>query len=165
MGAVGPPGGEGPGGPHGEVRQARAFDASLESSGRELLFTLPGPVVGKLVCGPFQSVLTLTGLEVTAPLGSRAETRLVAVNSAGGPTEGQASIEDVPLTPVSGEEHEEREAAAVLFSNSKGEHRTNDAYLEGSIITPTAIIKLSAYMQAAVPASCTMRGAAFSTPR
>ncbi|MHB8490768.1 MAG: hypothetical protein ACYDA6_00930 [Solirubrobacteraceae bacterium] len=160
-GVPGSPGAIGATGASGEARQGRAFAASLESSGREPLFTLPGGVAARLVCGPIGSLLTLTALEVTAPVGSRAEMRLVVMNAAGGRTENGGSVEDVALKPA-GEEHQE--AAALLFSNSTGEHRTNDAYLDGSIITPTAIIKVGAFMQAAVPVGCTIRGAAFSTP-
>jgi hypothetical protein len=158
-GAGGANGTNGKEGAAGQPQKAVSFNKTLESSfeppSAVSLFTLAGVSV-KLTCFFFLANFNL--LEATGPENSFAQTGFAVTNSKGEiPEVTQETVKSVALgasfTKIS-----------QLSTNTKAP-LANIAHLNGSIITPSAVVLIDAFLEAGPnPKGCVARGTAFSIP-
>jgi hypothetical protein len=121
------------------------------------LFSLPEASVSvNLVCG--NVFANVASLETFAPAGSRAASGVVVTNSESKPPEvTQTAVKDVAVTPAG-------ESIMTLTTNTK-EPFTNIGHFNASVTTPSAVVFIDAFVQAAPnPSACIARGLAFSIP-
>jgi len=158
-GAAGKDGAIGKEGAPGQPQHAGTFSstlaASFETPPSAALFSLAGASV-KLVC--FNFIGNFSIIEASAPTSSRAETGMVAVNSAGkAPEVAQEPVQDVALTPSS--------TTIMKLSSNVKEPFSNIAHVNGSIITPTGVVLWDAYLATGPnPSGCTIHGTALTVP-
>jgi hypothetical protein len=168
-GGSGPTGPTGPAGLGGGGQAAVFFNksikAELSSSGGDIapLFALPG-ISMRLQC--LYLVATIAELEVSAPAGSQVELGTVVTNGSGGPPPADADSQPVLGGPIANA----NEGILVLITDPS-EPYVNVAHLSGSIVTPTAVVPLDAYVRAETEHheegsnTCTAMGTAYSVPR
>jgi hypothetical protein len=163
-------GGGGGGGGQSAVYFSRSIKAELKGTAKEPvgdivpLFTLPEVSV-RLQC--MSLLVTIAEIEVTAPAGSEVELGTTATTSSGAPS-GEGSFEPVHAGPI----ENRNELISLLLQGTK-EPFVNNAHVSGSIITPSAVVPIDAFVRAQPNEpeekgggnGCTAMGTAFSVPR
>jgi hypothetical protein len=142
----------------GQPQKAASFSSSATGAGPTVttLASLGGVTI-RTECISFLGAAILE-LEAAAPAGSRAETGVLALNTAGtAPEVAQENlINDVALTPAFAK-------IGKLTGNLKAPFG-NVAHLTGSITTASGVVFIDLFEEALSPGTCTVRGSAFAIP-
>ena len=168
-GAVGPTGNAGaPGGATAITFSATLVPEPLREARTAHLFSFPGELTVNFYC--IRAIFTFGGVEAFAPEGSHADTRMVVTNPKGEPPEKIGTdVEDTPIAPGP-----EGTTIALLLSNTPAEEalESNRAHLDGTIATPTGVVRMDAFIQVAPPPppdtnprTCIIHGSAVDYPR